>query len=92
MDYETLCDDLAAEQEALDEIVARIDARQWLIETPPPDWTVRDQIAHLAYSDDVAAHAARDPDGFRRDLALPLPSDPGPRTSTPRRPGTPTPR
>jgi uncharacterized protein (TIGR03084 family) len=69
MDYETLCDDLAAEQEALDEIVARIDARQWLIETPSPGWTVRDQIAHLAYSDDVAAHAARDPDGFRRDLA-----------------------
>jgi uncharacterized protein (TIGR03084 family) len=69
MDYEALCDDLAAEQEALDRIVAGIDARQWLIETPSPGWTVRDQIAHLAYSDEVAEHAARDPDGFRRDLA-----------------------
>ena len=69
MDYQTLCDDLEAEQQALDDLVASVDPSRWLIETPSPGWTVRDQIAHLAYSDDVAAHAARDPDGFRRDLA-----------------------
>jgi uncharacterized protein (TIGR03084 family) len=69
VDYQTLCDDLKAEQQALDDLVAHIDESRWLIATPSPGWTVRDQIAHLAYSDEVAAHAARDPDGFRRDLA-----------------------
>lgn len=69
MDYETLCDDLDAEQQALDDLVVGIDDRQWLLATPSPGWTVRDQIAHLAYSDEAAAHAARDPDGFRRELA-----------------------
>jgi len=69
VDYQALCRDLEAEQQALDDLVARIDESRWLIETPSPGWTVRDQIAHLAYSDEVAAHAARDPDGFRQDLA-----------------------
>jgi len=69
VDYEALCHDLEAEQRALDDLVAPIDAQRWLVETPSPGWTVRDQIAHLAYSDEVAACAARDPDRFRGDLA-----------------------
>jgi uncharacterized protein (TIGR03084 family) len=69
MDYAGLCDDLAAEQEALDDVVARLDESRWRLDTPAPGWTVRDQIAHLAYADEVATHAARDPDGFRRALA-----------------------
>jgi uncharacterized protein (TIGR03084 family) len=69
LDYSALCDDLAAEQDALDRMVASLDDRGWGTATPAPGWTVRDQIGHLAYYDEAGALAARDPDGFRADDA-----------------------
>jgi uncharacterized protein (TIGR03084 family) len=36
--------------------------------TPAEGWSVRDQIAHLAWFDDAATTAATDPDGFRAAL------------------------
>jgi len=64
-----LCDDLVAEHDALDAIVHDLDEATWDRPTPAEGWTVRDQIAHLAYSDVAAYLAAAEPDAFTRDLA-----------------------
>jgi uncharacterized protein (TIGR03084 family) len=57
--------DLTAEQQALDDVVARLDLDAWDMATASPRWTVGDQIAHLAYFDTTATLAITDPEGFR---------------------------
>lgn len=57
-------DDLSAEQQALDSIVADRSEQDWAAETDSPGWTVADQIAHLTYFDRAAAIAITDPDTF----------------------------
>ncbi len=64
MDVAEVRADLLAEQEALDTVVADLDADAWAQLTPSPGWTVAHQIAHLTYFDDAAATAITDPDGF----------------------------
>lgn len=72
VDHLPLCDELAEEHEALDRLVAPLDARAWATPTPAPGWTVQDQIGHLAYYDEVSVLAARAPDAFRAgDVGLP---------------------
>ncbi len=66
---ERLRDDLRAEQRALDEVVENADEQHWLLVTPSPGWNVRDQIAHLTYFDEAAAHAVSRPDQFRNERA-----------------------
>jgi uncharacterized protein (TIGR03084 family) len=61
-------DDLAAEQDALDRIVADLPDQAWETETPARPWRIRDQITHLAFFDERAALAARDPDAFTAEL------------------------
>jgi uncharacterized protein (TIGR03084 family) len=51
---EPIVDDLDAEQQALDALVADLDEPGWETPTPAAGWTIRDQIAHLAFFDDVA--------------------------------------
>jgi uncharacterized protein (TIGR03084 family) len=64
--------DLAAEGRALDALVAPLDPAGWRTPTPAPGWTVAHQIAHLAWTDEVAALAARDPEEFNAYLARAL--------------------
>jgi uncharacterized protein (TIGR03084 family) len=64
-----LADELAAEQESLDALVRGLNAAQWAVSTPAAGWDVRDQIAHLALVDELAAQAVLDPDEFARTLA-----------------------
>ncbi|WP_460341374.1 TIGR03084 family metal-binding protein [Actinoallomurus acanthiterrae] len=40
----------------------------WDLPTPAEGWTVRDQVIHLAWFDDAAVHAVRDPDAFREEV------------------------
>ncbi len=61
----TLLDDLGAEQDALDDVVAPISGAQWRLLTPSPGWHVADQIIHLTYFDNAAVVAIRDPQHFR---------------------------
>lgn len=68
VDLPALCDDLAAEHAALDEVVAPLDAAGWATPTPAEGWDVRDSIAHLAFFDDAATLAATDADAFQREL------------------------
>jgi uncharacterized protein (TIGR03084 family) len=56
--------DLAAEQDALDRVVAPLGSDAWNRDTPSPRWTVAHQIGHLAYFDHAAAVAITDPAAF----------------------------
>lgn len=62
---EELLRDLADEQSALDAIIGSAVGSPWDIPTPAEGWAVRDQVSHLAYFDEVATMAVRDPDRFR---------------------------
>jgi uncharacterized protein (TIGR03084 family) len=61
---DTLCDELTAEHDDLDRIVAGADLE---VATPAPGWSVRDQITHLWFFDQRALLALTDPDAFRVD-------------------------
>jgi uncharacterized protein (TIGR03084 family) len=62
-----LFEDLHAEHEALDAVVAPLHDDAWDRPTPAEGWRVRDQIGHLAYFDGTGRQAAVDPDGFVAD-------------------------
>ena len=67
-----LLDDLTAEHEALDAVVAGLDEAGWDTPTPAEGWTVRDAVAHLWFFDGTAATSARDPERFAADLGAAL--------------------
>ncbi len=56
--------DLAAEGDRLDALVADLDDAGWRTVTPAPGWDVAAQVAHLAWTDDVARKAATDKDAW----------------------------
>lgn len=66
MDVEQLREDLRAEHDSLDRIVAELEDAGWATPTPSPRWTVADQIAHLTYYDGTAAEALSTPELFPR--------------------------
>ncbi len=67
--------DLDAETAMLDQLVSGLSADGWRTPTPADGWTVAHQIAHLAWTDEVATLAARDATAFgdllRRAVAAP---------------------
>jgi len=63
-----LCNQLAQEHAALDKIVMDLSDSKWDMTTPFDDWTIREEICHIAYFDDKARLAATDPDGFQTDM------------------------
>jgi uncharacterized protein (TIGR03084 family) len=65
---QSICVDLASEHRDLDDIVAGLDDAQWAIETPSPEWAIRDQISHLWFFDQRAVMALTDPDAFAEDM------------------------
>jgi uncharacterized protein (TIGR03084 family) len=60
--------DLVAEGDELEALVRGLDAEGWAAPTPAPGWSVAHQVAHLAWTDEIALLAATDPDGFRAEL------------------------
>lgn len=52
--------DLAAEGDALESMVAPLDEAGWRTPTPAEGWDVATQVAHLAWTDEVAVAAATD--------------------------------
>ena len=60
--------DLAAEQQALDDLLTEVDDEAWVTPTSSPRWSVADQVAHLTYFDGTAALAITNPDRFRTAL------------------------
>ena len=64
-----LLTDLAAEHEALDDLICSFTAGDpWIALTPAAGWSVAHQISHLAFFDRRAALSAVDPEGFALDL------------------------
>jgi uncharacterized protein (TIGR03084 family) len=63
-----LLDDLRAESDALDSLVAGLPDERWGEATPAEGWTVAHQIAHLAWTDHQALLAIEDPDAFAAEL------------------------
>ncbi|WP_414940366.1 TIGR03084 family metal-binding protein [Amycolatopsis sp. cmx-11-51] len=57
-------DALRAEGDAVDGMVAGLDAEQWRAPTPAPGWTVAHQIAHLTATFRMAGLAGSAPDRF----------------------------
>jgi uncharacterized protein (TIGR03084 family) len=60
--------DLIAECAALDALVGNLPADDWARPTPADGWTIATQIAHLAWTDDIATLAATDAEEFGRQL------------------------
>lgn len=52
--------DLAAEGDALERVVSGLADEQWRTPTPAAGWDVAHQVAHLAWTDEVAVLAATD--------------------------------
>ncbi len=68
-DLDLIRADLSAEHGALDDIVAALDDASWDVPTPAEPWTVRDQISHLAFFDELARAAATDAEEFTSGMA-----------------------
>jgi len=68
VDRSELLNDLRAEGDELDALVAGLSAVGWEMATPATGWTVAHQIAHLTWPDEVALLAITDPDGFQAVL------------------------
>ena len=64
-----VCDDLAVETAELLAVLAPLSRDQWLLGTPADDWTIRDQIAHLAFFDETGRLAATDAEAFAASTA-----------------------
>ncbi|MHC5903849.1 TIGR03084 family metal-binding protein [Streptomyces sp. S6] len=70
-------DDLRAESEELDRLVAELTPEQWKLPTPATGWVIAHQIAHLAWTDRSARMAMTDQGAFSREVekALVAPGD-----------------
>ena len=64
-----IVDDLQAESDALDDLVAGLSAEQWAMPTPAPRWTIAHQIAHLLWTDRVSLMSINDEAAFTDLLA-----------------------
>ncbi len=61
---EQVLTDLADEGAALEAMVRPLDDAEWRTPTPAPGWTIATQIAHLAWTDEVAVAAATDKEAW----------------------------
>ncbi|MGV0153663.1 TIGR03084 family metal-binding protein [Rhodococcus sp. GB-02] len=67
-ELQTFIDDLRAEGESLDALVADLPEEKWATLTPAEGWTIAHQIGHLHWTDSAAILAITDPDGFAEQL------------------------
>jgi uncharacterized protein (TIGR03084 family) len=68
-DVAALLDDLEAEQRELHDVVAALTPDEWLAPTPAWGWDVRDTIAHLADTDELAIGTATGGDHALNNVA-----------------------
>ncbi|MFI1032079.1 TIGR03084 family metal-binding protein [Streptomyces sp. NPDC020951] len=69
-------DDLRAESDELDRLVAELEPEQWALPTPADGWTVAHQIAHLTWTDHSSLLAVTDQVAFAREVEKAL-AEPG---------------
>src|ERR1700753_376367 len=63
-DLSEIVDDLRAESDELDALVAPLADERWNVPTPAAGWTIAHQIGHLLWTDRGALIAVTDEDGF----------------------------
>jgi uncharacterized protein (TIGR03084 family) len=63
-----IVDDLRAESDDLDGLVAELATEYWTASTPAPGWTIAHQIGHLLWTDRVALLSVNDEAGFNEVL------------------------
>jgi len=63
-----IVEDLHAESDALDTVVAALPAARWSLATPASGWTIAHQIAHLFWTDRVALMSITDEAAFEELL------------------------
>lgn len=68
-DAARVIDELRAESDDLDALVATLPAARWTLPTPAPGWTIAHQIGHLMWTDRVALLSVTDEAGFAAVLA-----------------------
>jgi uncharacterized protein (TIGR03084 family) len=71
-DLSQIVDDLRAESDELDELVASLPADRWHEPTPAPGWTVAHQIGHLLWTDRGSLLSVTDESGFAELLKTAL--------------------
>jgi uncharacterized protein (TIGR03084 family) len=59
-----IVDDLRAESDELDALVANLPENHWQTPTPAPGWTIAHQIGHLLWTDRVALTSVTDESAF----------------------------
>ncbi|KJF16319.1 hypothetical protein AXFE_28220 [Acidithrix ferrooxidans] len=69
IDMDKLLKDLSLESEVLIDLLDHLDDWAWNIQTPAEGWTIQDQVSHLAYFDNAATLALKEPDRFNSELA-----------------------
>jgi uncharacterized protein (TIGR03084 family) len=57
-DDRSILDDYAAEQQQIHDLLTGLDAAAWQLPTPAAGWDVRDQVSHLAHTEEVAHDTA----------------------------------
>ncbi|MGW4488765.1 TIGR03084 family metal-binding protein [Amycolatopsis sp. NPDC004368] len=67
-DLGVILGDLAAESQAIDDVVAGMPPEGWARPTPAEGWTVAHQIAHLAWTDSKALIAAARPEQWQAEV------------------------
>ena len=63
-----IVDDLHAESDTLDAMIAALPAARWSLATPASGWTIAHQVAHLYWTDRVALTSITDEAAFRELL------------------------
>jgi uncharacterized protein (TIGR03084 family) len=69
VDYPALVEDLAAEHRDLEAVLVTLGPDDWERDSHSPGWTVRDQVAHLAFIDVAAGLGLRDVEAFKAEIA-----------------------
>ncbi len=65
---DAVIDDLRAESDELDALVAALPEQGWARDTPAAGWTIAHQIAHLHWTDAQSLLAVTDPAVFAEEL------------------------
>jgi uncharacterized protein (TIGR03084 family) len=60
-----ICTDLKKQYQEFDDLVAGLDEQQWRRKTPFFEWTIFDEVAHIAFFDHEALLAMEDPVRFK---------------------------
>jgi len=63
-DMKQICWDLEAQYQEFDGLVARLDEKEWRRKTPFFQWTIFDEVAHIAFFDHESLLAIEDLDRF----------------------------